>query len=75
MLPAAGIIVVGLREHQIYRQVALVAGADEFVFKGQLVTELMPAVRRALQAGRLWKQAVAKATLERKNSQDQCIQT
>lgn len=36
-----------------YRQAALAAGADEFVPKATLITELIPAIRRAAEASRL----------------------
>ena len=46
-LPEIGIIVLTLLESGGYREMVLEAGADAFVGKSALVTELMPAIRRA----------------------------
>lgn len=51
-LPNLGIIALTLLEANGYRQAALAAGADEFVSKATLVTELLPAIRRVMQADR-----------------------
>lgn len=45
-LPEVGIIVLTLLESGAYRDMVLEAGADAFVGKSALVTELMPAIRR-----------------------------
>ena len=45
-LPEVGIIVLTLLESDEYREMILEAGADAFVGKSTLVTELMPAIRR-----------------------------
>jgi len=45
--PALGIVVLTLLEPEVYRGPAMEAGADEFVWKPQLVTELLPAIKRA----------------------------
>ena len=45
-LPEVGIIVLTLLESGGYREMVLEAGADAFVGKSALVTELIPAIRR-----------------------------
>jgi DNA-binding NarL/FixJ family response regulator len=45
-LPEVGIIVLTLLESGGYREMVVEAGADAFVGKSVLVTELMPAIRR-----------------------------
>jgi CheY-like chemotaxis protein len=50
-LPSLGIIAVSLFDAPAYRQAALGAGADAFVPKAALSTELLPAIRR-LRRGR-----------------------
>ena len=52
MLPGAGIIAMTLDDIDVYREAALAAGADEFLVKKALITELLPAIRRVAQAGR-----------------------
>ena len=52
-LPNLGIIALTLMEPNGYRQAALAAGADEFVSKATLATDLLPAIRRVMQADRL----------------------
>ncbi len=49
ILPTAGIIVMTLHNQAPYRQAALAAGADEFVDKAALSTELLPAIRRVVK--------------------------
>ncbi len=49
MLPEAGIIALTLLDVNIYRQPALAAGADDFVAKANLTTDLLPAIRRVAQ--------------------------
>ena len=51
-LPDAGIIAVTLLDTDGYRQAALAAGADDFVSKMTLNTELLPAIRRVALATR-----------------------
>ncbi len=45
-LPQVKIIVLGFLDTKGYRQVALAAGADEFVLKIAINTDLLPAIRR-----------------------------
>jgi DNA-binding NarL/FixJ family response regulator len=52
VLPGVGIIALTLLEGNTYRQAALAAGADDLVPKAELTTELLPAVRRVMQANR-----------------------
>jgi DNA-binding NarL/FixJ family response regulator len=52
-LPNLNIIALTLMEPNGYRQAALAAGADEFVSKATLATDLLPAIRRVMQADRL----------------------
>lgn len=49
-LPDAGIIVLTLQDMDAYRQAALSAGADDFVSKATLVADLLPAIRRVVEA-------------------------
>jgi DNA-binding NarL/FixJ family response regulator len=51
MLPEAGIIAMFLLDIDQYRQAALAAGADEFLVKKALVTDLLPAIGRVVQGG------------------------
>ena len=48
-IPEARILVLTLLDDQAYRQAALTAGADEFVSKNVLATDLLPAIRRVTQ--------------------------
>jgi two-component system NarL family response regulator len=50
VLPGAGIIALSLLEGNAYRQAALAAGADDLVRKAELITKLLPAIRRVTQA-------------------------
>jgi len=52
VLPDGGIIALTLLEGNAYRQAALVAGADDLVRKAELITDLLPAIRRVTQANR-----------------------
>ena len=52
MLPDVGIIALTLLEGNVYRQAALAAGADDLVRKAELITDLLPAIRRVTQANR-----------------------
>jgi two-component system response regulator NreC len=49
MLPEVGIIALTLLDPNAYRQAALAAGADDFVSKANLTTDLLPAIRRVAQ--------------------------
>jgi len=51
MLPEVSIIALTLLDAKVYRQAALAAGADDFVPKANLSTELLPAIRRVAQTG------------------------
>jgi len=50
VLANSGIIALTLLEDNVYRQVALAAGADGFVRKSELTNELLPTIRRVTQA-------------------------
>jgi DNA-binding NarL/FixJ family response regulator len=52
VLPGVGIIALTLLEGNAYRQAAMAAGADDLVRKAELTTELLPAIRRVMQADR-----------------------
>ena len=52
MLPDVGIIALTLLEGNAYWQAAMAAGADDLVPKAELTTELLPAIRRVMQAKR-----------------------
>lgn len=47
MAPALGIVVLTFLDSDEYRRAALASGADEFVGKGRLEADLVPAIRRA----------------------------
>jgi DNA-binding NarL/FixJ family response regulator len=49
-LPEVGIIALTLMETSGYREAALAAGADEFVAKARMDTDLLPAIHRVRQA-------------------------
>jgi two-component system invasion response regulator UvrY len=49
MLPEVGIIALTLLAPNAYRQAALAAGADDFVSKANLTSDLLPAIRRVAQ--------------------------
>jgi DNA-binding NarL/FixJ family response regulator len=51
-LPEAGIIVLTSHTANGYQDAALAAGADGFVPKARLSTDLLPAIRRVAQAAR-----------------------
>jgi DNA-binding NarL/FixJ family response regulator len=50
MLPDVGIIALTLLDPNGYREAALAAGANEFVAKATLATDLLPAIRRVARA-------------------------
>jgi DNA-binding response OmpR family regulator len=52
MLPGVGIIALTLLKGNAYRQAVMTAGADDLVAKAELITELLPAIRRLTQANR-----------------------
>ena len=52
MLPGVGIIALTLLNGNAYQQAALAAGADDLVGKAEVVTDLLPAIRRVAQAKR-----------------------
>lgn len=52
-LPEVGIIALSCHEANGCRQAALAAGADDFVPKASMVTDLFPAIRRVTQARQL----------------------
>jgi DNA-binding NarL/FixJ family response regulator len=52
VLPDAGIIALALLEGAAYRQAAMAAGADDLVHKAELITDLLPAIRRVIRANR-----------------------
>jgi len=54
MLPGVGIIALTLLNDNAYQQATLSAGADDLVRKAELVTDLLPAIRRVTQANRSW---------------------
>ena len=51
-LPDVAIIALSCHQVNGYRQAALEAGADEFIPKASLATDLLPAIRRVMQADR-----------------------
>jgi DNA-binding NarL/FixJ family response regulator len=51
ILPAVGIIALTMLDTNSYWQAALAAGANDFVPKASLDTDLLPAIRRVAQAG------------------------
>lgn len=52
-LPELGIVVLTAHNQEAYRKAALTAGADEVVFKQRLATDLLPTIRRVVQANQL----------------------
>jgi DNA-binding NarL/FixJ family response regulator len=61
MLPKVGIIALTVLDTDSYRQAALAAGADDFVPKPGLNTDLLPAIRRVAQAARPWQRPADKS--------------
>ena len=51
LLPDARIIVLTLMDSSTYRLASLAAGADDFVSRATMVTDLLPAIRRVIEAG------------------------
>ena len=62
-LPGVGIIALTLIGTDGYRQAALEAGADDFVPKAAMGTDLLLAIRRVGQASRTWEK-VANVAVE-----------
>ncbi len=52
VLPVVGIIALSLLNDNTYRGAALAAGADDVVCKAELIADLLPAIRRVMQAKR-----------------------
>jgi DNA-binding NarL/FixJ family response regulator len=52
MLPKAGIIALTSHDTDAYRRAALDVGADDFISKRAMSSDLLPAIRRVAQAGR-----------------------
>jgi len=52
LLPQVGIVVLTLLGGNGYREAALAAGADDFVAKAAMSTDLVPAIRRVAQLHR-----------------------
>jgi DNA-binding NarL/FixJ family response regulator len=52
MLPNTAVIALTVLDTNGYRDAALAAGADEFVAKANLSTDLLPAIRRAARSDR-----------------------
>ena len=50
-MPDARIIVLTLMDSSTYRLASLAAGADDFVSRATMVTDLLPAIRRVIEAG------------------------
>jgi two-component system response regulator NreC len=50
--PGVGIIALTLLNDNTYRQATLVAGADDVVRKAELISELLPTIRRLMLANR-----------------------
>jgi DNA-binding NarL/FixJ family response regulator len=57
MLPAVGIIALTMLDTNSYWQAALAAGANDFVPKASLDTDLLPAIRRVAQPTHLKRAA------------------
>ena len=51
LLPDVKVIVLTLMDSNTYRRASLVAGANDFVSKATLVTDLLPAIQRVNQIG------------------------
>lgn len=52
MLPNTAVIALTVLDTNGYREAAMAAGADEFVAKGNLSADLLPAIRRAARSDR-----------------------
>jgi DNA-binding NarL/FixJ family response regulator len=49
MLPDMGVIALTMLDTDVYRRAALAAGADEFVPKAAMHTDLLPSIRRSVK--------------------------
>lgn len=58
VLPKVGIIALTLIGTDGYRQAVMEAGADDFVPKVAMGTDLLPAIQRVMQASRSWENTV-----------------
>ena len=52
LLPEVGVIALSLLDAGGYRQAVLAAGANDFILKNNLSTDLFPAIHRIVQDGR-----------------------
>ena len=52
-IPSSGIIVLGLLDTNSYRYAALEAGADDFISKATISSDLLPAISRVAEILRL----------------------
>ena len=50
VLPDVGIVVLSLIDSTMYRDASMAVGADDFVSKSSMVTDLLPAIRRAAES-------------------------
>jgi DNA-binding NarL/FixJ family response regulator len=55
LMPTVGIIALSLLDPQGFRQVTLQAGADEFVDKTTMVSDLLPAIQKVTRHLSSWK--------------------
>jgi len=51
LLPSVGIVALTLAEGDAYRQAVIDAGADTLVCKTELITDLLPTIRRVARLG------------------------
>jgi DNA-binding NarL/FixJ family response regulator len=66
MIAEVGIIALSMVDIASYRQAALQAGADDFVVKSTLNTDLLPAIRRVTHAARPGQGPPAESPQEKK---------
>jgi DNA-binding NarL/FixJ family response regulator len=59
VVPKVGIIALTLIGTDGYRQAVMEAGADDFVPKVAMGTDLLPAIQRVMQASRPWENTVS----------------
>jgi len=52
-LPDSGIIALSLMDGSVYEKAALDAGADAFVAKSDMISDLLPAIHRAMEEHQL----------------------
>ncbi len=70
LLPETGIIALTLMSPESYRETVLAAGADEFVGKTTLDTDLLPAIRRVSASYRARKAAATGPAMNPPASQE-----